>query len=508
MPAALPQDVPAALRARAVARPAAPFLVGAEDGRLWSAAELDAVTDAVAFGLAGRGVGPGDRVCALLPNGPDLVMLFIATLKVGAVFNPLNPTFTPDELAVVLDNADPRVVCTTEALASSIPRAGMSPRTVVAIDGDAARWFRPSPRAFDGSPLCADAPALLLYTSGSTGRPKGALLTHGNLLVNAREIATWLSLGANDRVLCVMPLFHANALVIGIMTPMVSGGSTVVCSRFSATGFWSTVERHRPTTFGSVATILSMVLGKGGPPLPPDRHRLRFALCGSAPVPVELIARFRAATGIPVVEGYGLTECTCRATFNPVASPRPGSVGLPIGNELRIVGDDRSDRPPGAVGEVLLRGRNVMAGYFRAPEATRAALRDGWLHTGDLGYRSEDGFLYLVGRTSDLIIRGGENVHPREIENVLYALPGLREAAVIGAPDPLYGEVVVAYVAADPDHPLTPEVVLSHCRGRLAPFKVPAAVHVMDQLPKNATGKLDKQALRVRSAPADRSTQG
>jgi acyl-CoA synthetase (AMP-forming)/AMP-acid ligase II len=241
-----------------------------------------------------------------------------------------------------------------------------------------------------------------------------------------------------------------------------------------------------------------MVLARGGPPPPADRHRLRFALCGSAPVPVELIHRFQERTGVPVIEGYGLTECTCRATFNPVASPRPGSVGLPIGNELRIAGDDGAERAPGEVGEILLRGGNVMAGYLRAPEATRHALRGGWLHTGDLGRRTEDGFVYVVGRQSDMIIRGGENIYPREIEDVLYALPGLEEAAVIGVPDALYGEVVVACVAQDPARRLTPERILAHCREHLAPFKIPTSVHLLDRLPRNATGKFDKGALRAR----------
>jgi acyl-CoA synthetase (AMP-forming)/AMP-acid ligase II len=492
-----PASIPAVLRAWAKSCPAAPFLIDGDGGRTWAFAELDAVTDTVAAGLLTAGVRAGDCVGVILPNGPEIVMLYLASLKIGAVFSPVNPAFTADEIAFILADSDPRLVVTTTELATKLAPGASGPG-VMRVDAEASAWFRatstgPAVR-FPG----ADAAALILYTSGSTGRPKGAVLTHDNLLTNAREIATWLALARDDRVLCVMPLFHANALVIGVTTPLWCGGSSVVCRRFSASAFWSTVERHRPTAFGSVATILSMVLARGGPPPPADRHRLRFALCGSAPVPVELIHRFQERTGVPVIEGYGLTECTCRATFNPVASPRPGSVGLPIGNELRIAGDDGAERAPGEVGEILLRGGNVMAGYLRAPEATRHALRGGWLHTGDLGRRTEDGFVYVVGRQSDMIIRGGENIYPREIEDVLYALPGLEEAAVIGVPDALYGEVVVACVAQDPARRLTPERILAHCREHLAPFKIPTSVHLLDRLPRNATGKFDKGALRAR----------
>ena len=500
--------VAAVLRAWAASRPEAPFLIDGEDGRTWTFAALDAVTDAVAAGLLGAGVRPGDRVGVILPNGPEIVMLFLASLKIGAVFSPVNPAFTADEIAFIVANSDPRLVCTTAELAEKLTARETAPPPVHLVDEAAGAWFHPTARALAVPPPDAAAPALILYTSGSTGRPKGAVLTHDNLLTNAREIAAWLALGRDDRVLCIMPLFHANALVIGITTPLYCGGSSVVCRRFSASAFWPTVERHRPTTFGSVATILSMLLARGGAPPAPDRHGLRFALCGSAPVPAELIHRFRGTTGIPVVEGYGLTECTCRATFNPVDAPRPGSVGLPIGNELRIADDDGAERGPGEVGEILLRGRNVMAGYFRAPEATREALRGGWLHTGDLGHRTEEGFVYIAGRKSDMIIRGGENIYPREIEDVLYALPGLEEAAVIGVPDPLYGEAVVACVARDRAGALTPERILAHCRMHLAPFKIPVSIHVLDHLPRNATGKFDKHALRARLRPGPETSHG
>lgn len=493
-------NVGSLLRTWAERQPSAPFLVDATTGRTWSYAEVDALTDTVASELTRAGVRTGDRVGVVLPNGPHLVALYLATLKIGGVFSPVNPACTADEIRYVLRHSDPRLVCTRTSLAAAVT-AARATRPIVTVDADAASWFSPGTRGHHTVEPSPDAAALLLYTSGSTGKPKGALLTHDNLLANAAEITAWLRLDGSDRVLCIMPLFHANALVIGITTPLYCGASTVVCERFSARGFWPAVQRFQPTTFGSVATILTMVLGRGGRPPAPQQHRLRFALCGSAPVPVEVIRRFQDAAGVPVIEGYGLTECTCRATFNPLDGPRPGSAGLPIGNALRIADDAAADCPPGVVGEVILQGRNVMPGYFRAPEATQTALRGGWLRTGDLGYRTEDGFLYLVGRTTDMIIRGGENIYPREIEDVLYKLPGINEAAVIGVPDPLYGEAAVACVAADPARGLTSAQVLAHCRDHLAPFKCPHTVHFLDALPKNATGKLDKSVLRLRFQP-------
>ena len=339
-----------------------------------------------------------------------------------------------------------------------------------------------------------DDPAVILYTSGTTGRAKGAMLTHRNLLSNAALIAGWLGLGPADRVLTIMPLFHANAIVIGLLTPLVSGGSTVIAERFRASTFWPSVERHRPTTAGTVPTILAMLLGLPAPAAPTS---LRFLLTGSAPVPADLLRAVEAHVGVPVIEGYGLTECTCRATFNPVdGRRRPGSCGLPLA-PLRIVDADDRDVAPGDIGEIVLRGPHVMRGYFRNPAATADALRGGWLHSGDLGRMDADGFVHIVGRASELIIRGGENVYPREIEETLLAHPDVAEAAVVGAPDALYGEVVWAFLVAHPGRTIDEADVARWCRERLADFKRPARTIVVTDLPKGPTGKLLKTPLRA-----------
>jgi acyl-CoA synthetase (AMP-forming)/AMP-acid ligase II len=319
------------------------------------------------------------------------------------------------------------------------------------------------------------------------------MLTHRNLLSNARRVAAWLGLTSDDRMLVVMPLFHANAIVLGLLTPLVAGAGVVIAERFRTPAFWTAVARHQPTTTSVVPTMLAMLHDHSRTSAPTS---LRFALTGSAPVPAELLLAFEARFGVPVIEGYGLTECSCRATLNPVdGRRRAGSCGLPL-EPLRIVDGSDLDVAPGAVGEIVLQGPHVMAGYFRLPEVTASVMRGGWLHTGDLARKDADGFVHVVGRATELIIRGGENVYPREIEETLYAFPGVAQAAVVGAPDQLYGEVAWAYVAPRPGVDLRGDAVVRWCRDRLADYKCPVHVVVLPDLPKGPTGKILKSRLR------------
>ena len=344
--------------------------------------------------------------------------------------------------------------------------------------------------------------AVIIYTSGTTGKPKGVLLTHGNLLINAKEIAEWLGLNESDRSLMIMPLFHVNALMTTAMAALWAGGSVVLAPRFSASRHWQMISEYGVTYFGSVATMLSM-LNQTYPEGLPDKaaiSQLRFALCGSAPVPVEVMKRFEQLFGCPVIEGYGLSESTCRATFNPLNNRRAGSVGLPIGNEVKIFDDADKELPAGQVGEIVLRGANIMKGYYRSEQATQNAFRSGWFHTGDLGYQDEDGFIYIVDRKSDMVIRAGENIYPREIDEVLYQHPAVRDAATIGVPHPLYGEEIRSYVVLNDGATATSEDIIAFCRERLADFKCPASIEFLKDIPKGPTGKLLKRELSARAA--------
>jgi long-chain acyl-CoA synthetase len=298
--------------------------------------------------------------------------------------------------------------------------------------------------------------------------------------------------------LTIMPLFHMNAVSVTTMSALYAGGSTVVSSKFSASRFWQIISDYEITSFGSVATMLSMLLSTypDGVPAGLKTDQLRFAMCGSAPVPAEVMQRFEETFNCLVIEGYGLSESTCRSTFNPPDKRRrPGSCGLAIGNEMRVVDDDDNEVPTGELGEIVMRGENILKGYYRNEEATAVAFRNGWFHTGDIGYRDQDGFFYIVDRKSDMIIRGGENIYPREIDEVLYQHPAVAAAATIGVPDPLYGEDVAAFVVLKEDKTASEDELIEYCRGRLADYKSPKTIRIVESIPKGPTGKLLKREL-------------
>src|SRR6185369_823538 len=338
-----------------------------------------------------------------------------------------------------------------------------------------------------------DDDAIIIYTSGTTGKPKGCLLTHGNIISNARQISEWLQFTPEDRLLTIMPLFHMNAVSVTTMSALYAGGSTVISPKFSASQFWKIISDYRITSFGSVATMLSILLNTYPDGVPGDlkTEQLRFAMCGSAPVPAEVMKRFEETFKCPVIEGYGLSESTCRSTFNPPdARRRAGSCGLPIGNEMKVVDDDDNEVPQGELGEIVLRGENILKGYFKNPDATEKAFRGGWFHTGDVGYQDKDGFFFIVDRKSDMIIRGGENIYPREIDEVLYQHPAVAAAATIGVPDQLYGEEVAAFVVLKDGNKTTEAELIEYCKRELADYKCPKSIRFVADIPKGPTGKL------------------
>jgi long-chain acyl-CoA synthetase len=282
------------------------------------------------------------------------------------------------------------------------------------------------------------------------------------------------------------------------VSALYAGGSTVVSPKFSASRFWEIISDHQVTSFGSVATMLSMLLSTypEGVPKGLKTDQLRFAMCGSAPVPAEVLKRFEETFHCLVIEGYGLSESTCRSTFNPPDERRrPGSCGLPIGNEMRVVDDDDIEVADGTLGEIVMRGQNILKGYYKNPEATELAFRNGWFHTGDIGFRDAEGFFYIVDRKTDMIIRGGENIYPREIDEVLYQHPSVAIAATIGIPDPLYGEEVAAFIVTREGTRVSEEDLISFCRDKLADFKCPKTIRFVKEIPKGPTGKLLKREL-------------
>src|SRR5205807_1859097 len=497
------------LQQRVAAATQKPFLFSEADGRQFAYAEFQAAVDRAAAMLASHDISKGDVVSLLIPNSAGYIIAYFACWKLGALAGPVNSLLKEHEIEFVMNNSETKAILVNaefrdriENIGGDLPRL----RSVITFDDEAeacagyARLRGAGSEETKSTPeACAPSDdAIIIYTSGTTGKPKGCLLTHGNIIANARQISEWLQFTSNDRLLTIMPLFHMNAVSVTTMSALYAGGSTVVSPKFSASKFWNIVSDYQITSFGSVATMLSILLNNypNGVPEGLKTDQLKFAMCGSAPVPAEVMKKFEETFNCPVIEGYGLSESTCRSTFNPPNDRRrAGSCGLPIGNEMKVVDDDDNEVDDGELGEIVLRGENILKGYFKNPEATELAFRNGWFHTGDIGYRDQDGFFYIVDRKSDMIIRGGENIYPREIDEVLYQHPAVAAAATIGVPDPLYGEEVAAFIVLRDGMKVSEEELISHCQAELADYKCPKRIRILSEIPKGPTGKLLKREL-------------
>ncbi|HEX8708358.1 MAG TPA: long-chain-fatty-acid--CoA ligase [Pyrinomonadaceae bacterium] len=498
-----PPNLRRLLEARREATPGKHFLFSELDQRRYTYAEFDEAVNRTARLLSARGIGQGDVVSLLMPNGPEYIIAYFACFKLGALAGPVNSLLKAQEMAYVLGNSEAKALLvhsqflpTVTGIRAELPDL----RHVIEFDDErsATAGFAGEEAGLPAVEIEPDAEAIIIYTSGTTGKPKGCLLTHGNILANARQVSAWLGFTEHDRLLTIMPLFHVNAIIVTTITPLYAGGSTVVSPKFSASRFWQIISDYGVTSFGSVATMLAMLLNTypQGVPEGLQTGQLRFAMCGSAPVPAEVLKGFELTFNCLVIEGYGLSESTCRSSFNPPDERRrPGSCGMSTGNEMKVFDEEDREVPDGQLGEIVLRGENVFKGYYKNPEATARAFRGGWLHTGDVGYRDADGFFYIVDRKSDMIIRGGENIYPREIDEVLYGHPAVAAAATIGVPDPLYGEEVAAFVVLREGVHASEEEVIGFCRERLADFKCPKSVRFVTDIPKGPTGKLLKREL-------------
>ena len=498
-----PPNLRALLEIRAAAAPDKTFLFSEPDGRAFTYAEFDAAVNRTARMLSARGVSKGDVVSLLLPNSAEYIIAYFACFKLGALAGPVNSLLKTEELLYVVGNSEAKLMLYGSEFAPQADECRKALATLKEIllfdDVTAAtEGFGNVDESLSEVALARDDEAIIIYTSGTTGKPKGCLLTHGNLLANARQIVEWLGFTAEDRLLTIMPLFHMNAVTVTTMSALYAGGSTVVSPRFSASRFWEIVAAYEVTSFGSVATMLSMLLAKypEGVPAGLNVERLRFAMCGSAPVPAEVMRRFEATFACLVIEGYGLSESTCRSTFNPPDTRRrPGSCGLAIGNEMKVFDEEDREAANGELGEIVLRGENIFKGYFKNPEATARAFRGGWFHTGDVGYRDAEGFFHIVDRKSDMIIRGGENIYPREIDELLYKHEWVEAAAAVGVPDELYGEEVAAFIVLKEGRAANADEIIAYCREHLADYKCPKTVSFLEAMPKGPTGKVLKREL-------------
>lgn len=476
----------------------------ADDDASLTYAEVRVRADALAAQLAGRGIGPGDVVAVMLPNRIELVLTLFAAWRLGATATPVNPGFTAREAGYQVADSGAKLLVN---LGPDAPDGGVPTLAVDDIrveDPDAGRRL-PAVRADEDA---RDDVALLIYTSGSTGRPKGVMLDHANLEAMAGQMVEHFRLTADDHCLLILPLFHVNAIMVSVLSPLSVGARTTSMGRFAPEPFLTLLERARPTYFSAVPAIYALLAALPDEVIP-DTSSLRFAVCGAAPVSEELLVRCEERFGFVMVEGYGLTEGTCASACNPVDGVRKlGTVGPAMpGQRIAIVSPDGERLPSGQAGEVLVSGPTVMRGYLGRHDATADTLRDGWLHTGDIGFLDDDGYLTLVDRIKDMIIRGGENLYPKEIEAVLYEVEGVLEAAVVGRPDDVMGELPVAFVARYPGATTTVDDLLAHAREQLTRVKVPVEITIVDEIPKNPVGKIDKPALREH-VRADRVAAG
>jgi long-chain acyl-CoA synthetase len=499
-------SIPSAFRATARKLAEQPAMLGA--GGEWTFARLDRESDSLASGLRRLGIVPGARVGLYCPNSPEFASVYLAILKAGAVVVPINVMLNPKEIAFVLEDAGANGLFYHVAFAGEAEqvrrlapglelavRIGGGPGndpclTEVAVPGGRA----PDPSIEPGRDLAA-----ILYTSGTTGRPKGAMLTHRNLMANAASVMQALELRpGRDRMLVVLPMFHAFAATVGMLTPLVHGLSLVVVERFEPRLVSAAIAEHGASVFLGVPSMYTLLLRLEDAELQLWQS-VRFCVSGGAAMPAAVMAAFEERFGVPVLEGDGPTECSPVTCVNPLSGTRKrGSVGRPVpGVEMRITGPDGKTLADGVHGEVCVRGPNVMQGYWRQPEETDKSFFDDWFRTGDLGYRDADGYFFLVDRIKDLIITNGMNVYPRVIEEGLYRHPAVADAAVVGEPHALHGEIPVAYVVPKAGVSADPRELRDWCKEHLGRHEIPRRVVLRESLPRNAAGKVLKRELRL-----------
>ncbi len=457
-------------------------------------ADLRGAAGRMAALLASIGVEPGDRVGLMLPNVPAFPIAFYGALAAGAVVVPMNPLLKSREVAYYLGDSGAKAVVAWHQMAGEAAKgaADVGAQMIVAETPDLAGLIGELPPVAGHPGRGDDDDAVILYTSGTTGRPKGAELTHAGLVSNAEISArTLFDVGPAAVIMGCLPLFHVFGLTCGLNVSVAAAATLTLLPRFDPAKALDIIKRDRVTIFEGVPTMYAAMLHLPEAD-PASAATLQLCASGGAAMPVEILRGFEEKFGCIILEGYGLSETSPVASFNhPDKERKPGSIGTPIeGVEMRLIDDDWNTVPAGEIGEIAIRGHNVMKGYWNKPEATAEAIRDGWFRTGDMARVDDDGYYYIVDRKKDLIIRGGYNVYPREIEEVLHEHPAVAEVAVIGIPHPELGEEVAAAVALKPGASATPEELRSFARDKVAAYKYPRHVWLVDSLPKGPTGKI------------------
>ncbi len=483
-------------------------------GKETSYAELDRAITQFASGLMSLGYQKGDHVALIVGNSPYYIVGLYGALRLGLVVIPINPLYTSTEMSYIIKNGDVKAIITMDNLLEKFKTINdqfskvnhyivcdsHSNQQPVSFLQENSKSFTAvlklgSPH-FTGPVLEEDSMAIILYTSGTTGTPKGAMLSHKNLYSNAKDTADYLQINEHDRVIAALPMFHVFCLTVSLNAPLMNGGTVLILPKFSPTEVFKISKQNEATIFAGVPTMYNYLL-RGGKAKVDYFSSIRLCISGGASMPVSLLKAFEEAFHVKVSEGYGLSEASPVTCFNPLDRPRkPGSIGCSILNvENKVVDELGQEVPIGEIGELIVRGPNVMLGYYKMPEETAAALKDGWLYTGDMARMDDENYFYIVDRKKDMVLVGGYNVYPREVEEVLYAHPNVTEVAVIGVPDPQTGEAVHSFVVIDKPS-LTEEDLIEYCQAHLVKYKVPTSIDFLEELPKNTTGKILRKNLR------------
>lgn len=439
--------------------------------------------------LKAMGVKHGDVVGIMLPNSPAFIYGLFSIWKTGAIAVPINILLKKDEIKYILEHSKMR------AIISESKFAEIFPEFVIAEKIDSVNFFDTAALAKPGE-ASADDVAVIIYTSGTTDNPKGVMLTYENLF---SSVASWLEVikqDSQDTILISLPLFHIFGLTLTLLTTFYTGGRCVILSRFTPEGAIELIYRYKVTILLGVPTMFAQILNLQNIDVS-ELSSLHFCISGGASLPDEILNAFEKKFKVSILEGYGLTEASPLVAINPYGEQKKGSVGKRVpGVEVKIIDGNGLEVKTGEVGEVVVKGRNIMKGYYKMPDITGKSVQDGWLYTGDLGKTDGDGYLYIVDRKKDLIITGGYNVFPKEVEKIILSKSDVSEAAVIGIPDPVKGEIIKAFVVLKEEASCNEENIIKYCKERIAPFKCPKIVEIVQSLPKNATGKILKKALR------------
>jgi long-chain acyl-CoA synthetase len=468
--------------------------------------QLDLEVDSVASGILGLGLKHQEMVGLMLGNGPDFVRSFFGITRAGGVVVPLNPLYKGEEIIYMLNEASVVFLIATQALlplVQSVWSHVPSLRQLIITGGEKAENIVPFKQLLGqpGDPVDTEVKpgdiAACLFTSGTTGRPKGALLSHGNLIFDVQAATSRIEFRPEDRHLCVLPLFHSFALTATLLCPFYTGGTMAILPHYSPDLVLDEIRLKRLTVFCGIPPMYATLLPALANINSDDLHSLRLCVSGGAPMPVEVMQKLENQYGIMILEGDGPTETSPVSYVNPPGLRKIGSVGPPLdGVRVSILDENEMRLPVDEIGEICIQGPNVMQGYLNQPEATAEAMKGGWFHTGDLGKVDQDGYVYIVDRKKDMIIVGGLNVYPREIEECLNQHPKVAQAAVIGMPDDWHGEIPMAIIVLNPGEDADPKEFILHCRKFLANYKCPRRVVVVESLPLTATGKVDKKQLR------------